>query len=299
MKCLKRILILLALVLFLTPTSNVMAKEEEDKYFILRIKGLEEERFYFTFLTSQERDTYRGRTLEESRKMYYGSDEIFQKFYECTNTGGYYFTGVINYGPHYPWCEWLDTDLAPYKILLYFPEYDRFVLADEVCKLLEYDNHYTLTVSGLTLPEEECKAEVKKCSSDFENFLWNLEWFFMVILVRWIIIGAIEFLVAWFLFKYRDRRDLIKIGVTSLVMQIIVEIVYFGTDIIYMYYYGEFAVVGIKLFLMVLEGGIYSIILRGSDSEEEDQFVHFWYAIAANVLSFVGVGALFLLLMYN
>ncbi len=272
--------------------------------------GMPDEDYYVTMLADV--DGYGPhRIYQEGDDLPYvleaGRDDpaypAWQKFVDYKDADGYYFLDDLFEQCHGDdEASWHYFPPERFKLLLYFPESDTF-LCSTVTERYAFDSVYRLDLGGkspaeiaaLTLTDpngdpvpsgrddETAIGEVTLDKSDgtYQQIIGFFGRLGITLLV--------ELAVAWG-WKYRKGSQLLFIGITNLITQCLlnVALLYWGAQetsrgfIIFWYVLLELAVTGI-------EAGVYAFLLPHIDHKEEAVRRHAaMYAIAANVLSFLG-----------
>lgn len=272
--------------------------------------GMPDEDYYVTMLA--EVDHYGPhRIYQEGDDLPYvleaGRDDpaypAWQKFVDYKDADGYYFLDDLFDQCHgNDEASWHYYPPERFKLLLYFPESDIF-LCSTVTERYAFDSVYRLDLGGkspaeiaaLTLTDpngdplpsgrddETAIGEVTLDKSDGTH--QQIIGFFG----RLGITLVIELALAWG-WKYRKGSQLLFIGIVNLITQCLlnVALLCWGAQetsrgfIIFWYVLLELAVTGI-------EAAAYAYLLPGTDHREKSVRRHAaMYAIAANVLSFLG-----------
>lgn len=272
--------------------------------------GMPDEDYYVTMLADV--DGYGPhRIYQEGDDLPYvleaGRDDpaypAWQKFVDYKDADGYYFLDDLFEQCHGDdEASWHYYPPERFKLLLYFPESDIF-LCSTVTERYAFDSVYRLDLGGkspaeiaaLTLTDpngdplpsgrddETAIGEVTLDKSDGTH--QQIIGFFG----RLGITLVIELALAWG-WKYRKGSQLLFIGIVNLITQCLlnVALLCWGAQetsrgfIIFWYVLLELAVTGI-------EAGVYAFLLPHIDHREKSVRRHAAiYAIAANVLSFLG-----------
>ena len=272
--------------------------------------GMPDEDYYVTMLADV--DGYGPhRIYQEGDDLPYvleaGRDDpaypAWQKFVDYKDADGYYFLDDLFEQCHGDdEASWHYFPPERFKLLLYFPESDTF-LCSTVTERYAFDSVYRLDLGGkspaeiaaLTLTDpngdplpsgkddETAIGEVTLDKSDGTH--QQIIGFFG----RLGITLVIELALAWG-WKYRKGSQLLFIGIVNLITQCLlnVALLCWGAQetsrgfIIFWYVLLELAVTGI-------EAAAYAYLLPGTDHREKSVRRHAaMYAIAANVLSFLG-----------
>lgn len=272
--------------------------------------GMPDEDYYVTMLA--EVDHYGPhRIYQDGNDLPYvleaGRDDpaypAWQKLVDYKDADGYYFLDDLFDQCHGDdEASWHYYPPERFKLLLYFPESDIF-LCSTVTERYAFDSVYRLDLGGkspaeiaaLTLTDpngdplpsgrddETAIGEVTLDKSDGTH--QQIIGFFGRLGITLII----ELALAWG-WKYRKGSQLLFIGIVNLITQCLlnVALLCWGAQetsrgfIIFWYVLLELAVTGI-------EAAAYAYLLPGTDHREKSVHRHAaMYAIAANVLSFLG-----------
>lgn len=272
--------------------------------------GMPDEDYYVTMLADV--DGYGPhRIYQEGDDLPYvleaGRDDpaypAWQKLVDYKDADGYYFLDDLFEQCHGDdEASWHYFPPERFKLLLYFPESDTF-LCSTVTERYAFDSVYRLDLGGkspaeiaaLTLTDpngdplpsgRDDKTAIGEVTLDkSDGTHQQIIGFFGRLGITLII----ELALAWG-WKYRKGSQLLFIGIVNLITQCLlnVALLYWGAletsrgFIIFWYVLLELAVTGI-------EAAAYAYLLPGTDHREKSVRRHAaMYAIAANVLSFLG-----------
>lgn len=245
------------------------------------ICGIENEEYYATLL-SESRSTGPASVYDGSYAFYQEGDEeyeIWKKFVEYQDSDGFYFLQEF-------W-ECTDTDEfrwgyyppSPFKILLYFPEYDSFVVS-EVYERYAFDTYYTVDLTGVDIQNTAVTAVVEA----EKNYDYSLE--LASLAARIVITVLLELAVAW-VFAFREKRQLLFLAVVNIITQIILNLLLNGIN----YKQGQrafvFYYILLELLVFLIEAAAYSRILPKVSAGAVKRRRATLYALAANLVSFI------------
>ncbi len=236
------------------------------------MEGTEGKTYYATLL-SRERSTGPATAYDGSYARYTADDEgyeIWKKFVEYEDPDGFYFlqefwdcTGknAFRWGYYPP---------RVFKILLYFPEEDRFVTSG-IYERYAFDSYYTF------VPDEQGSGVVAK-DYDYSLEMLNLA-------VRIVLTILVELMVA-LLFGLRGKRQLLLLAGTNVVTQIGLNVLlnvinYNKGQYAFVFYY-----VLLEIFVLTIEAVIYAVILGKEKFGSVSKPRAISYAFVANVVSF-------------
>ncbi|MGN0293418.1 MAG: hypothetical protein ACI4D3_05385 [Lachnospiraceae bacterium] len=261
-------------VCFLTMYTHVSADTGPKPSVIIDIKGLEGETYYVTLLS----DSSSTGPWYVGGQDYLDRPDIFQRFSDYQDADGYYFIGF------YDDCSGTDSfqwDYYPpknFKILLYLPEYDTF-LVSRPCERYAFDSYYEVSLSGSSDSQTDFSASLIQVR---RNYDYLSEVFSFVI--RVILTIAVELLTA-LLFGYRMKNQFLLIAKVNFITQLLLNVIlnrvnYESGFQIFVLSYGL-----MEIFVTAIEAGIYSHAACLTDSGRRRKAV--FYAVTANVVSFV------------
>jgi len=272
------VLVLLLLIPFINTTASADIGPKPSV--VVEFKGFENESYYVTLLSEQESTgPYSSRNEYQE---YYGSREIWEKFKSYSDADGYYFLGYLSDCSDDDVFKWTYYPPSRFKILIYFPEYDRFVVSSESYERYAFDSYYTVDASKLDINSVSPSGEGLRVRRSYD-FKWEA----ISLLCRIVATIAIELIVA-VLFGLKVKRQIRVIALTNIATQTLLNVLLNLIN----YKYGHaafiFNFVWMELAVFVIEGFVYSRLLN-----RKDHFVsggRAWgYAFTANLVSF-GVG---------
>jgi hypothetical protein len=243
---------------------------------VINFKGLENEKYYVTLL-SEAPSTGPFSVLGEypNNQRYHKGDkeyEIFEKFLSYKDKDGYHFLQYFSDCTQTSKFTWGYYPPPKFKILIYFPAYDKFVVSEEVYERYAFDSYFKADVMGLKI------QSVK----DYE-YTWEM----ISLFARIAVTIAIEVLIALF-FGFRRKKQLLIIGAVNIVTQSILNILlnvinYKQGSTMFVFNY-----VWMEALVVVIEAGVYSALLhKYSSGEVVKKSLAPVYALTANVVSFV------------
>lgn len=273
--------VLLIIALFLVPPSQVLADIGPKPSVTITFEESNVGQYYVTLLSKEERVGPWSKNGEFGTG--YGKREIWEKFNQYVDNDGFYFIG--NYGE----CEedttytWGYYPPSTFKILLYFPEKDTFVVSQNTYERYAFDSYFTVQLNDMEISNGSIEKEKVTASYPISSEI-------AAMLCRMAATILIEVLIAWF-FGYRKKQQIGILIVTNLITQGVLNILLNVTT-----YKHEPSGTGIQYFLLeclviVLEGFLYQKLLLRYEEKSEEKGTVWLYAVTANVVSFViGIG---------
>jgi len=238
---------------------------------VVNFKGLEGEVYYVTLL-SQTRSTGPYSKSEEPDD-WMDEPEVWYKLDSYRDTDGFYFLG------HYEDCsedhryEWGYYPPHTFKILVYLPQTDRFLVSSEIYERYAFDSYFTVDAAELT----ERGGLTARRSYEFG---WEL----VSMLCRIVGTIAVELGIAW-LFRYRSRRTLKWICLANVVTQTLLNLSLNIINYRSGYFAFVFFFVLLEIAVFVIEGLLYRKPLSGVDESSCRKFHPWLYAFVANLIS--------------
>lgn len=252
---------------------------------IIDFNGLEGENYYVTLLSSNK-STGPYSVLSDSNRKYAHYQEgdkgynVFLKFVEYQDEDGFYFLQFFQDCSESHQFNWTYYPPNEFKILLYFPETDYFIISDKPYERYAFDSYFTAEVSGPNLFEQtqdNSKIIVKK-SYDYTDEILSL-------VVRIVLTIAIEIGIA-LLFGFREKRQFRFIILVNTVTQIGLNL---ALNIIN-YHSGQMAFVIsfvlLESVVFIVEAILYTLYLNKYSEKVISRWKPWVYALVANAASF-------------
>lgn len=267
---------LLCALLFLTFSATAYADFGPKASVQISFTGIEEEIYYGTLL-SEHRSTgpssaWDGKTAYHHYRHGEEGKPIWEKFVSYEDEDGFYFLQEWWDCSESNQLLWTYRPPSVYKILLYFPESDSF-LVSPIYEQYAFDSYYTVDLSDLSAPLAAQRSY---------DYTWEL----ISLAARILLTILLELAVA-LLFGFREKRLLKFIAAANIATQVILNV---ALNIIN-YHAGSLAyVVGyvlLELIVFVVEAAVFSAMFRRFSEKEIKTGKIIFFALAANVLSFV------------
>lgn len=263
---------------------------------IVEIEGIEDEIYYVTLLSEKESTGpwSAGGGYEE----WYENEEVWEKFNTYVDTDGFYFLGCYENCTEANKFAWTYYPPATFKILIYFPETDRFIVSG-IYERYAFDSYFTMKVSGEGINEATQGNGIGDAGDIVDENAINADrdeinvsksydytWESISLVCRILITILIEMAIA-LIFGFRNKKQLLVIMGVNILTQTILNIVLNLAN----YYSGSYAFVfhyiWIELLVFVIEGIVYTAVLHRMVSETQKKGKTWGYAFCANVFSLV------------
>ena len=235
--------------------------------------GLAGETYFATLLS--ETESTGPWTAGDAYQDSYGLREVWEAFTDYgAEQEDFYFLGFYEDCTESQSLSWTYYPPSRFRILLYFPEHEQFLVSSEVQERYAFDSYYAATVNP------EAGTMVVERSYDWMEQI-------LAFGCRVLLTLGIELVLA-LVFGFRSRRALRVVLSTNLITQILLNLLLHGI----FYYHGAFAFVfyyvWLEVLVLVIEGLIYRVLLvRSWDRPRKP---HPWlYATVANAAS-LGLG---------
>lgn len=243
---------------------------------VIDFKGLDGITYYATLL-SDEKSTGPFSALNDSNHTYAHYQEgdkdynIFLKFAEYHDADGFYFLQFFKNCTESNQFSWTYHPPQVFKILLYFPETDEFIVSDDIYEHYAFDSYFTAEISDKSITAEK--------SYKYTNEILSL-------IVR-IVLTIIAELGIALKFGFRERKQFRFIIFVNVITQIALNL---ELNIIN-YRSGELAFIAfyvlLEFMVFFIEALLYTWYLMKNSQKE----IPFWkpslYALTANAVSFV------------
>lgn len=215
---------------------------------------------------------------------YYGLDEeIWRAFAEYEDTNHYYFLQVGWKVSETKELAWTYYPPSRFKILLYYPETDTFIVSG-IYEKYAFDSYYTVDMDGVDIGSVEHGEESSAHHiSAYRSYNYTLE---IISLVARIIITVMIELGVAFLFGFRQKKQfLLLVGIntaTQIVLNILLNAINYNS--------GQQAFVEnfirFELLVFAIEALLYCIIMKKISEAPKKNWFYAVYALVANAVSF-------------
>lgn len=270
------------MLIFIIPliTTTASADVGPKPSVVLMFKGLENENYYVTLL-SEKKSTGPYSSDNEYRE-YLGSREVWDKFKSYSDSDGYFFLGHFSDCSDDDVYKWTYFPPYKFKILFYFPEYDRFVVSSESFERYAFDSYYTVDASRLDINSASPSGEGLRVKRTYD-FKWEV----ISLFCRIVATIAIELFVA-VLFGFKAKRQIRIIALTNIATQTVLNVLLNVINFKLGYSAFIFYYVLMEIAVFLIEGLVYFRLLNRKDPSVSRRRA--WvYAFTANLVSF-GIG---------
>ena len=252
-------------------------------------QGMEGRQYYATLLS----DTFSNGPWSRDREYsgWMGSEQVWEAFRSYQDADGFSFLGYFQDCTEEQVFSWNYYPPEHFKILLYFPDSNTFLISEKAYKRYAFDSYFTIDLTALKIPDAEKKAEPAQ-KIVFEDSQAPLEKTypykgeFLSLLGRVIGTLLIELAVAW-PFGYWKKRPFFIIFFTNLLTQTLLNV---GLNLVN-FYSGYlallFSYVWLEILVFLIEGAVYWKFMN-KPQKDVKKAGHPWiYAAIANALSFL------------
>jgi len=266
---------LLCALLFVTFSVTACADIGPKASVQITFTGIEGETYYGTLL-SQTRSTGPSSAWDgKSEYHHYQHGEegrpIWEKFVSYQDGDGFYFLQEWWDCSETNQLRWTYRPPSVYKILLYFPESDSF-LVSPIYEQYAFDSYYTVDLSDLSEPLAAERSY---------DFTWEL----ISLVVRIVLTILLEVAVAW-LFGFRKKELIRFIAAANILTQVVLNVAlnvvnYHSGSLAYTLCYILF-----EMIVFVAEAVVFCALFDRFDPKEHKKGKIVCFALAANGLSF-------------
>ncbi len=270
------IIFLCTFVILLIAPNSAQADVGPKPSIVINFYGLEGQSYYATLLSS-EKSTGPFSALNDSshkRIRYQSGDkdyDIFLKFAKYQESDDFYFLQYFKNCTQTNQFSWTYYPPQTFKILLYFPDTDSFMISANQYERYAFDSYYNAKVSSVGL------TAVK--SYDYTNEMFSL-------MVRIILTISAELGIA-ILFGFREGKQLRFIMWVNVITQILLNT---ALNIIN-YRLGALAFIIFYILLEVMvfmiEAVLYTWFMKKYSMKKVPAWKPGIYALTANMISFV------------
>lgn len=247
---------------------------------VIDFNGLDGKTYYATLL-SREKSTGPYSALNDSNHTYVryqeGDEdyEIFLKFAEYQDVDGYYFLQFFRNCTGSNQFSWTYYPPQEFKILLYFPETDSFIISDDHYERYAFDSYFTAEVSGTGISAEKAYEYTNETVS----------------LIARIVLTIIAELGIALMFGFRERKQFVFIIFVNVITQIALNVALNTIN----YHSGEMAFiifyVLLEFVVFITEAVLYNWYLKKHSRKIIPGWKPGMYSLTANTVSFaLGLG---------
>ena len=273
----KKTLIFLILAVMLLP-SHVSADMGPKPTVKIDVNGIQE-KAYMTLLSKEKQSGPFGvyETQNDDSRYFgdYGPQEVWQAFVDYKDVDGFYFLQYFQLCVDY--FQWTYYPPDEFKVLIYFPQSDTFIVSKEIYQRYAFNSFYTVTLNSQNLNVESHSISTPEITVE-ANYIWNEAMFEFV--MRMLITIIIELLVA-VIMKFRTQKEILCIIGANILTQIILNLL---LEMSRAYIIGIFALCFYLIYetlVILIEKYIYKKVLI---SHKKNDILT--YTIVANIFSF-------------
>lgn len=212
--------------------------------------------------------------------VYNLDDEIWRAFVEYEDTDGFYYLQTGWKVSETSEIAWTYYPPNSFKILLYYPETDTFIVSG-IYEKYAFDSYYTVDMNGVNI-DTVVRLEAHR------SYDYSLE--ILSLIARIVLTILLEIGIA-FLFGFRARKQLLLIAGVNIVTQIVLNVLLNAIN----YSSGQQAFwnnyILFELVVFAIEAILYCLLLKKISDQPEINSFYIVYALVANAASF-GVGIL-------
>lgn len=266
----KKLLFLIISIFMLYP-SNVFADSGPKPTVKITVEGIHETA-YMTLLSKESSSgpfgIYDGNEENKMDMKEYGPENVWQSFVDYEDSDGFYFLQYFQ--PCAKSFQWTYHPPEKFKILIYFPESDTFIVSSQSYERYAFNSYYTVSLS--TDASQGVHMNVS------ENYIWNEAMFGLAF--RMLLTIIVEVIVALMMHIGTKRELLIIVG-ANLLTQIILNLLLEMSGVYAFGYYGAFFYILFEVLIVMIEINIYKKTFHIDNVSIKG------YTIVANILSFI------------
>lgn len=215
--------------------------------------------------------------------------KTWKAFVEYEDSDGYYFLQEGWIVSQDKKIEWTYYPPNSFKILLYYPETETFIVSG-IYEKYAFDTYYTVDMNGINIGSVEYNEELSTDEriNAYRSYNYGIE--VMSLIARIIITILIEMVIA-LLFGYREKKQLLLlIGVnsgTQIILNVLLNIINYNSGkLAFVIFYVLF-----ELVVFAIEAILFYHLLNKISTKQKPKWIAVVYALVANTVSF-GAGML-------
>ena len=210
--------------------------------------------------------------------------KTWKAFVEYEDVDGYYFLQEGWKVSETKKIEWTYYPPNSFKILLYYPETETFVVSG-IYEKYAFDTYYTVDMNGVNIGSvnyNEALSTDERIEA-YRSYNYCVE--MISLIARILITIAIEMFIA-LIFGFRKKNQLLLlIGInaaTQILLNVLLNIInYHSGELAFVVFY-----VLLEIVVFVIEATMYSRILKKSSEKPKQKWFYWLYALIANAVSF-------------
>lgn len=246
--------------------------------------GLEEEEYYVTLLS--EKESTGPWSHGNEYHDYMGDEAVFDQFAGYKDVDGYYFLSYMEDCSEDHIFEWNYYPPQKFKILIYLPVQDRFIMNNQICERYAFDSYYTVNIADWksTVSVNEASNIDSAVLEIKESYDYSME--LVSLIVRIILTIMVELLIALLFYK-RDQKAITIIVLANVLTQVVLNILLNVINYNSGHYAFVFHYIWMEMVVFIIEAIIYDKLI-GRENKTTGKKYHPWaYAFTANVVSII------------
>ncbi|MGI6466615.1 MAG: hypothetical protein ACOXZZ_03375 [Sphaerochaetaceae bacterium] len=258
-------------VVFLLLSFNLFADAGPKPSVVIYIEGLEDRSYYMTLLSDSPNNGPYFYVDPNEIDNWEGFDDILKKFLEYPAAKDYYFIGYYLKDNPEDIFVWSYYPPNHYKVLLYFPDSDTFLVSEDSYSNYAFSTRYIMSVDGSRITLAKTYDSKKEIIS---------------LIGRVVLTLLVEIGVAY-LFVIRKKSLLYLIVAVNIVTQVALNIALNFTSL----YFGKIISVVffllLELLIFIIEAAIYALTFKALSNNKVGRLKAILYAFVANFSSLV------------
>ncbi len=205
--------------------------------------------------------------------------EVWKAFVYYKDADSYYFLQwgwQVNETKELAWTYYPPQK---FKILLYYPESEKFVVSD-IYERYAFDSYYIVNMSELDMESVHYNGELSNNERINAFRSYNLKLEISALIARIIITIIIEMVVA-LIFGFRGKKQLLLLitvnTLTQIILNILLNVNFSGKDLYFVF----------ELLVVVIEAVLYCLFMNKWTQRKRTKTYFITYSVVANTVSFV------------
>ena len=285
---LKKIITLFICVLFITDLFSVSAGADTGPKPSVRVsfKNMGDELCFGTLL-SKNPSTGPNSVWNGNEDDVYNDGceiDIWRAFVDYEDSDGFYFLQITWQVNEKKELAWTYYPPESFKILLYYPETEKFVVSD-ICERYAFDTYYTVDMMGVDIGSVDYDENLSNNDrlKAYKSYEYTGE--IISLFARILITLTIEMCVA-FLFGFRTKRALLLLvsvnALTQIILNVLLNIINFNS--------GEAAFfagyIMLEILVFAAEALLYAVYMNKFSEKAKSKAFYVIYSFWANAVSF-------------
>ena len=211
--------------------------------------------------------------------------DIWKAFVEYEDIDGYYFLQQGWLVSETKEISWTYYPPSNFKILLYYPETQTFIVSD-IYEKYAFDSYFTVNMEGINISSVEHDEDINTNVHIKAYRSYEYGWEILSLIARIVITILIEMLIA-LMFGYWHKKQLLLLiavnGGTQIILNILLNIINYKSGLLAFFIF----YIMLEILVFVIEAIIFFCLLGRISDKKRAKWLAIPYALVSNFVSFI------------